>query len=279
MRSYARIAVRAARRYLADGMADRAPSLAYYGMLSLFPALLIATSVMRLVGVSESPGDIAEYVEERGASGALSGAVEDILATARAAPAPGVGVIGFVGVVALIYGASRAFTAAGRALDAIGGRLPRPRSLKRRAQDIGWTLALLALGMVAVVLLAVSGRVLEDLLGLVGLSGVAVTIWSIARWPAAIALALLAFAVVQWAAPTGSRPRFRFITPGAVVAVALWVAATIGFGIYVGYVATYNATYGAFAGAIILLLWIWLGSAALLYGAEVDAVLREPARE
>jgi membrane protein len=266
------VAALAARRYVTDGMPDRAPALAYYGILSLFPGLLIAVSVVRFFGVN-APDDVAHYVDDHGASDALAGAVKSVLATAISAPEASVGAIGLIGVGALIYGASRAFTATGRAMDAMGGRLPAARSPMRRLQDIGWTLVLLVMGIVTIILLAVSGSVLRDLLGLVGLRGAAVTIWSIVRWPAAIGLLLLAVAIVGWAAPTGRRPSFRLITHGTLVSVGVWLGASIGFGIYVRYLATYNSTYGAFAGSIILLLWIWLGSAALLYGAEVDAVL------
>jgi membrane protein len=267
------LAVLAARRYLSDAMGDRAASLAYYGMLSLFPSLLIISSAVRVVGGSGAADDIASYARDHGTSGALSDTLRSAIETAQDAPAPGAGAIGLIGLAALIYGASRAFTAAGRALDTIGGALPRPRPLMRRAQDIGWTLVVVTMGVATFVLLLLSGEVLDDFLGLFGLSHATASIWVLARWPAIVFLVLCATATVRWAAPTGTRPRFRLFSPGAVVSVATWLVASIGFSVYVGQFASYNATYGAFAGAVIILLWIWLGAAALLYGAELDAVM------
>lgn len=269
------LAMRAAQRYLRDAMPDRAASLAYYGMLSLFPSLMIVSAATRLIGVDGAGKDVSKYAREHGASSAIAGVLRSAVDTAQSAPAPSAGVIGLAGLLSLIYGASRSFTAAGRALDTIGGRAPVPRPIVRRAEDIGWTLILVVMGIASIVLLALSGAVLGDFLGLFGVSGAAVTIWTIARWPAAVALALVAIAIVKWAAPTGTRPPFRLLTPGAIVSMATWLVASIGFGIYVRSIATYNATYGAFAGAVILLLWIWLGAAAMLYGAEVDAELAD----
>jgi membrane protein len=206
-------------------------------------------------------------------------ALRSVATTARDAPAPTAGAIGAIGVVTLIYGASRAFTATGRAMDAIHRRGSHGRSLRRRAADIGWTVLILAIGLVVLVLLTISGRVLEEVLGLLGLSGASVTVWSIARWPIAAALGLLVVAVLVWASPTGRRGPFRPVTPGGVVTVVALMVGTIGYDLYVSYVASYNATYGAFAGAVILLLWIWLASTALLYGAELDAVIDEAGEE
>jgi membrane protein len=256
-------------------MPDFAGSIAYYGILSLFPSLLIGVGLLRLLGGSDVDEEIAEFAGDHGASGALTGALRDAIDTATAAPAGGAGALGAVGALTLLYGASRSFTAAGRGLDATRDRRPVPRNLARRVKDVGWTLALLAIGLVSVVLTLLSGRLLRDFLGLFGLDGAGVTIWSIVRWPLALLLMLLAFALIRWAAPTASHRRFRLLSPGALVAVAIWAGASAGYAIYIGSIAQYNATYGAFTGAIILLLWIWLAAAALLYGAELDAVLEE----
>ena len=266
---------RTVRRYLDDGMTERAPTLAYYGVLSLFPALLLAFAVLRFVAGDGAATDIARYAREHGASGAVSGAVRSAVGTAQDVPAGTAGAAGVASLLTLIYGASRAFTAAGRAVDAIGHRSRRPRSIVRRAEDVGWTLALLFIGVVMIVLGTVSGRVLDELLKLLGLGGAAGTIWEIMRWPVAAFLLVIVVAVVRWAAPTAARPRFRAITPGILVTVGALVVATAGFNLYVTYLASYNATYGAFAGAVILMLWLWLAGSALLFGAELDAVLAE----
>ena len=264
---------RAVWRYLADGMVDRAPTLAYYGILSLFPSLLLAFTVVRFLGGDSAPDDLASYAREHGTSGAVASALRSAAATAREASAPTAGAAGVIGILTLIYGASKTFTATGRAIDAMGGQGRTTRSLRRRAEDLAWTMLLLLLAVVALVLLTISGSVLEELLGLFGLSGAAVTIWSIARLPVAAGLALFVVALVYWAAPSRRNSRFRVITPGASVAVAVLLVETIGYDVYVKRFASYNSTYGASAGFVILLLWIWLAATAVLYGAELDQVL------
>jgi membrane protein len=273
------LAVRAVRRYLDDGMVERAPALAYYGILSLFPSLLVAFTLVRFVAGDGAPEDISAYAREHGVSGAVATALRSAAQTARDAPAPSAGAAGVIGLLTLIYGASKAFTATGRAIDAIGRRTRATRSLRRRAEDVAWTLLLLVLSIVALLLLTISGGLLTDLLGLVGLSGAAVTVWSIARLPVAAALALFIVALVYWAAPSQRRPRFRLVTPGASVAMAVLLVATLGYNAYVSEFARYNATYGAAAGLVILLLWIWLAGSAVLYGAELDAVIDARAQE
>ena len=269
------LVVRAGLRYLRDAMPDRAASLAYYGMFSIFPSLLIISGAIRLIGVDTPAGEVSGFAQDHGVSSELAGSLRSAFESAQSTSETSAGALGVAGVVALIYGASRAFTAAGRALDTIGGRAPVPRPLGRRARDIGWTMGLVVMGIVTAILLALSGEILDEFLGLFGVSGAAVTFWSVLRWPAAVLLALVAIAVVRWAAPTGTRPGFRLLSPGALVSVGAWIVATIGYGIYLNTLATYDSTYGAFAGAVTLLLWMWLGAAALLYGAELDAVLKE----
>jgi len=265
----------ALRRYLRDGMPDRAPAIAYYGILSLFPSLLLAFSLIRLLGGDGAAADLAHYAEDHGASGAVADALRSAATTARAAPVPSAGGIGAVSVLTLIYGASRSFTATGRALDAIARRATAGRSLRRRAKDVAWTLVLLVLGIAVIVFLTLSGRFLEDVLDLLGIDRSASTVWLIARWPIGILLALVVVGLVKAAAPSGPRARLRPFSAGTVVSVLVLVLATAGFDVYVSSIASYNTTYGAFAGSVILLLWIWLISSAVLFGAELDAVLAE----
>jgi membrane protein len=252
------LGARTVQRYVADGMAERAPALAYYGIFSLFPALMLAFTVTRFLAGDGAPADVAEYSRDHGASGAVAGALRSAVQTTQAASVPTAGSAGVISLLTLVYGASRAFTAIGR------------------AQDIGWTLVLLAMGIIALLLVSVSGRVLEDLLGLVGIDGTDPTIWSVVRWPVAACIALIGVDLVRWTAPTGERGPFRLMTAGRFVTVAALVTATVGYNVYITHIASYNATYGAFAAAIILMLWIWLAGSVLLLGAELDAVLDEP---
>jgi membrane protein len=271
------LAARTVQRYVADGMAERAPALAYYGMFSLFPALMLAFAVTRFLAGDGAPADVAEYSREHGASGAVAGALRSAVQTAQEASVPTAGSAGVASLLTLVYGASRAFTAIGRAVDAIGRRTYQPRSLLKRAQDIGWTLVLLAMGIIALLLVTVSGRVLEELVSLFGIDGTDPTIWSVVRWPLAACLALIAVDLVRWTAPTARRGPFRLMTAGRLFTVAALVMATVGYNVYITHIASYNATYGAFAAAIILMLWIWLAGSVLLIGAELDAVLDERA--
>ena len=265
-----------ARRFLADGMADRAASLAYYGLLSLLPTLMIGAAVIKLIGADTHTADeFGKYLRDEGASATLAGTVESIMETAIASAPEQAGTIGLIGVATLIYGASRVFAAAGRALDVIWRRRQEGLTVVRRAAGVGWTLVLLVLGLIAGVLTFVGHGLAEDVLDALGLSSVGATIWSIVRWPLAAVAVMLAMRLVMWAAPSGRRERFRLITPGAVVAASAWLAASAGYGIYVGEISSYNATYGAFAALVILLLWIWITSIAFLFGCEFDAVLAE----
>jgi membrane protein len=102
---------------------------------------------------------------------------------------------------------------------------------------------------------------------------VAVTTWSILKWPVLAVLVSLMFAILYWAAPNVRHGGFRWVTPGGLVAVVLWVVVSLGFGFYVANLASYNKTYGALGGVIVFLVWMWLTNLAILYGAELNAEL------
>jgi membrane protein len=264
------------RRFLDDGMPDRAASLAYYGLLSLLPSLMITAAVLNLIGTDAvAADDFGEYIRDEGASASLANTVEGVMQTAISSSPTQAGTIGTIGVVTLIYGASRVFAAAGRALDLIWRQRQEGLTVFRRIGGIGWTLVLLVLGLVSGVLTFVGRGLMQDILGAVGLDEVDTVLWTLLRWPLAAVGIMLAMRLVMWAAPSGPRGPFRLVTPGAIVAASAWFAASIGYGIYVGEIASYNATYGTFAALVILLLWSWITSMAFLFGCEFDAVLAE----
>jgi membrane protein len=263
------------RRFLADGMVDRGASLAYYGLLSLLPVLMIVAGIVSLLGADSTAVDFGGYLREEGASATLANTAESIVKTAVDSAPGEAGTVGLVGLATLIYGASRAFAAAGRALDVIWRRHQKEWTIVRRVKGIGWTVLLLVLGLIAGVLAFVGRGLADDLLDLVGLEEVSTPLWTVLRWPVAAIAMMLSMRLVMWAAPSPPRERFRLITPGAMTAAGVWLAASGGYGFYVGELSTYNATYGAFAALVILLLWIWLTSMAFLFGCELDAVLFE----
>lgn len=269
------------RRFLADGMVDRGASLAYYGLLSLLPTLMIGASVVSLLGGDGTSVDFEGYLRDEGASATLAKTAESIVKTAVDSAPTQAGTVGVIGLATLIYGASRAFAAAGRALDVIWRRKQKGWTIPRRITGIGWTVVLLVLGLIAGLLTFVGRGLAEDVLDLVGLEDVSAPIWTLLRWPLAALAMMLSMRLVMWAAPSPPRGPFRLVTPGAATAAGIWLVASAGYGFYVGELSTYNATYGAFAALVILLLWIWLTSMAFLFGCELDAVLveRREARE
>jgi membrane protein len=138
--------------------------------------------------------------------------------------------------------------------------------LRRKLTDIGSTVVLLVLVLVALVLMFGRGHLVR---GLVGAD--AAFAWRIARWPTAVVIALLVFSFVYFVTPDTRHRAFRWITPGAAVGVAIWLLASAGFSEFLARFLNFNATYGSFAAAVVLIVWLWLTNVALFLGAEVNA--------
>jgi membrane protein len=145
--------------------------------------------------------------------------------------------------------------------------------VRRKAGALVWTLVVLLLVLITFVLIFLGGGLASDVLGWFGLGETAADVWRIVRWPAALASAMLVYAVVYYAAPNVEVRRFRWITPGAVFGVVTWIVASALFFVYVSNFSSYSATYGAFAAAVILLVWLWLTNVVLLFGAELNAAI------
>lgn len=262
---------RAFERFSKDAMTQWAAALTYYSLLSLFPALLVAVAVLGLVGEEGLVTDAAEYLKDVGAPEEVIDAVTGALRSAQAQRGTAAGAL-VLGLATALYGATGAFGSAGAALNRVW-RVEEGRSfVKHKLHNLLWTLLLLALMLVTFVLVFLGGDLAADVLGLIGLEGLA-TVWAYVRWPAALLSAMLVYAVVYYAAPNVEVRHWQYITPGAAFGVPAWILASAAFFVYVSEFATYAATYGAFATVVILLIWLWLTNVVLLFGAELNAVI------
>ena len=254
-------------------MTDAAAALTYYALLSLFPALLFGVALLGLVSEQGLITDAADYLRDSGAPPETVNAVTSALDTARSSDGTALTAL-LIGLVTSLYGASGAFGAAGRALNRVW-RVEEGRSFIRLKLDsMGWTLVTIALGLTTLVLVLLGGGLARDVLGWIGLPDGLADAWLIVRWPLALLSAMLVYAVVYFAAPNVRMTRFEWISPGSVVGVALWILGSFGFSLYVSNFGSYNATYGAFAAVVILLVWLWLSSITLVFGAEVNAAVK-----
>jgi len=261
-----------------DQMTHHAAALTYYVLMSLFPAALLAMSLLGLLGqYPETYDAIIGYLRD-----VAPASVVDPLdrSLEKALESKGTAATAFaVSIPLALYGSTGALEAARRALNVVFELSDEGRGfLRRKAIDVASTFVLMALVLASLVMVFVGGRFAEDLLGFVGLGDTAARVWNIVRWPGAIAAAILAFAFVYYVTPDVRQRAFHWLTPGAVVGVLLWLAATLGFSAYVSNVADVGAIYGAFAGAILLVGWLWLTNVALLFGAELNAEI-ERAKE
>ena len=242
-------------KFQADEMSDHAAALTYFVMMSLFPALLVGVSLLGLLGdqsLVTKALDASLSATVANAGGAVSGAL-------------------VLGILIAIYGASGAFGGAGRALNVVYGVKETRSFLRHKLMDIAWTSVVIVLSIVALFSVFLGGGLAGDLFGVIGLGGTAESIWLVGRWFVAIAAVLLIYAVAYTFGPNIEPRRLRWITAGAGAGVLIWLLGSAGFFFYVSNFGKYGATYGAFAGAVILLLWLYLSNLAFLFGAELNA--------
>jgi membrane protein len=173
-----------------------------------------------------------------------------------------------VAIVTALYGATGYLEATRRALNVVFGSTQGRSFGRRKLIDLASTFVLMALVITTVVLMFAGGGIAQEVAG-----AEAATVWRVVRWPGALASALLVFAYIYSVTPDVRRRALRWIVPGALAGVALWLAASAAFSTYVANFKSLNVTYGSFAAAIILLVWLWLTNVALLFGAEVNREL------
>jgi membrane protein len=265
-----RIGKRTLTSFFDDQMTHHAGALTYYSLMSLFPALLLAISLLGLVGQYPGTYDaIVDYLRDVVPSSLLE-PLDRSLRGAFKAKGTAATTLAISAVLAL-YGTTGVLEAARRALNVVfdveGGR----SFLRRKAVDVVSTAVLMTLILVSLVLAFVGGGFAEDLLGFLGLGSEVSKVWNLLRWPAAVLVAMLVFSYIYYVTPDVEHRSFRWITPGAVVGVLLWLVASYGFSLYLSRAADVGAIYGAFGGAIVLVGWLRLTNVALLFGAELNA--------
>lgn len=252
-----------------DNVTDWAAALTYYSILSIFPAMLVVVSLVGLAGESVSRSLVTNVGE------LAPGAVEQVLSNALAElqrSHGGAGLIALVSLGGAIWSASgyvAAFMRASNAIYDIGEGRPIYKTLPIR---IGVTLATLVLLSVCAVAVVVTGPVAERAGRLVGAGPEAVTVFGIVKWPILLLVVGLLFALLYWAAPN-AKQKFRWVSPGGVLAIVIWLVASAGFAFYVANFGSYNKTYGSLAALIIFLVWMWMSNVAILLGAELNAEL------
>jgi membrane protein len=249
-----------------DGLTDWAASLTYYGVLALFPAL---TALVSIVGLLTEPQELTDALTEvvpAQAADTLNPVIEQIAGSSSAAS---LGLI--IGIAAAIWSASGYVGAFTRAANVVyetpeGRKVWKLKPLQLLVTLIGILFAALILAM-----LVLSGPVVEAIGSAIGLGDTALTVWNIAKWPVILVLLALMIAVLYYATPNVKLRGFKFVSPGALVAIVVAVVASAAFAFYVGNFGSYNKTYGALAGVVIFLIWFWLINLAVLFGIELDA--------
>ncbi|GII25523.1 YihY/virulence factor BrkB family protein [Planosporangium mesophilum] len=266
---------RTIKQFQDDNLTDWAAALTYYGVLSIFPGLLVLVSSLGFLG--ESTAKTVTDTLQSFMPPVAKPIIGNVINGARQAPT---GLFAILGLLGALWSASGYIGAFMRAVNAIYD-VPEGRPFwKTLPLRLGLTVLVGVLLVVSALTIVMTGRLAQVIGNLLHLGHTAVVVWDIAKWPVLLLLISLAFGLLYYLAPNARHTGFRWITPGSLVAVVVWAVASVGFGLYLSNFASYNKTYGTLGGAIAFLVWLWISNIALLMGAELDAELeRERAIE
>jgi membrane protein len=267
--------VRTLREYKNDNLTDWAAALTYYSVLSIFPAMLLLVALLGVFGNPNTVTTLLDIVKELGPASAVDtfkGPIESVVENQGGAAA-----LAGIGTLGALWSASGYVGAFMRASDHIY-EVDQRRFFRQRPMQLLITLLMVVLLVIVVAALVLTGPLAEAVGKVVGLSSVAVTVWSIAKWPVLLLLVIFMISLLYYLAPNVRQPKFRFLSAGGALALLVWIVASIGFGFYVANFASYNQTYGSLGAVIVFLVWLYISNNALLLGAEFNAEL-ERSRE
>lgn len=261
---------RTVREFQEDNLSDWAAALTYYGLLALFPALIAMVSLIGIFGDPQTTtAKLTEIITELGPESSaetFKGPIESIVNNQSAA-----GFAFVFGLAVALWSASGYVGAFIRASNIIY-ETPEGRPFwKLRPLQIAVTLAMIVLMALLAVGLVLTGPVVEAIAGPIGLSSTAVDIWNVAKWPVMALIFIFMVDVLYYASPNAKVRGFRWVTPGAIVAIVVWAIASALFAFYVANFGSYDKTYGTLAGLVVLLLWFWITNLAILFGHQLNA--------
>jgi membrane protein len=265
------VLLRTLREYKNDNLTDWAAALTYYAVLSIFPAALVLIALLGLLGqYPKTVNTLLDIVKQLGPASAVEtfrGPIESVVRNKGGAAA----IAGF-GALGALWSASGYVGAFSRASNHIY-EVNERRFFRQRPLQLVLTLVMAILLALVVVGLVLTGPLAEAVGRVVGLSDVAVTVWSFAKWPVLLVVVVFMISLLYYLAPNVRQPKFRFLSAGGAFALIVWIIASIGFAFYVANFGSYNKTYGSLGAVIIFLLWLYISNNALLLGAELNAEL------
>jgi membrane protein len=249
-----------------DSLTDWAAALTYYGVLALFPALIALTSIVGLFTTPQQLSDALTTVIPASAANTLNPVIEQIAGNKSTA-----GFALVIGLAAAVWSASGYVGAFTRAANVVY-ETPEGRKIwKLKPLQLLVTLIGILFAAVIVALLVLSGSVVDAIGSAIGVGETGQTIWNVVKWPVVLVVLALMIAVLYYSTPNVKLRGFKWVSPGAGVAILVAVVASALFAFYVANFGSYNKTYGALAGVVIFLIWFWLINVALLFGIELDA--------
>ena len=270
-RSWLAILKRTVKEFQDDNLTDWAAALTYYGVMSLFPMLIVLVALLGLVGQESTITTVTHSLRTAGLPDVaknVEGPLNEVVRDKGGAGA----LVGF-GLLVALWSASGWVGAFTRAMNAIYEvREGRP-FWKLRPLQVVITLATVLLISLVLIAVVVSGPIAHAVGSALGIGDTAVTVWGIAKWPVLLVVLMAMVDGLYYIAPNVRQPRLRWVTPGGIVAVVTWILASAGFGLYVSNFGSYGKTYGTLGSVITFLVWMWLSNLALLFGGELDSEL------
>ncbi|MBA2530266.1 MAG: YihY/virulence factor BrkB family protein [Euzebyales bacterium] len=253
-----------------DNLTDWAAALTYYGVLALFPALIALVSIVGLVGdpasTTETLTQVVTQIGPASAAQALRGPIESITSNPG-----GAGTALILGLLGALWSASGYVGGFMRASNVIF-ETPEGRPIwKRRPLQMLVTLVMVILAAVVTLSLVLTGPIVSAVATPLGIGGVAVTAWNYAKWPVLIVIVLAMITLLYYASPNVKLRGLRWLAPGALLALLVWLLASVAFAFYAANFGSYNKTYGTLAGVVVFLVWLWITNVAILFGAELNA--------
>jgi membrane protein len=253
-----------------DDLLDWAAALTFFALLSLFPALVVMVALLGIFG--QYPQTIDSMAEILTGAGVAQDTVDSIRAPVDdvVRDTGGAGALLGLGLVGAIWSASGYIGAFRRASNAVYEVDEGRPYWKLRPLQIALTIgAVLTISVIAFSI-ALTGAVARSAGDVLGIGDATLTAWSVLKWPVLLILASVVIAVLYWATPN-VKQQFHLISPGSLLALVVWIVATLGFSLYLSTIGSYSRTYGTLGGLIALLTWMWLSNMALLFGAELNS--------